>query len=77
MISNQGTTLLLFRHSPLTVLNFVQNDRNAHMILPPFVMSICDFTPHLELDIYIVMLTKMITFDQIYLAQLAIISIQI
>jgi len=38
----------------------------------PFVMSICDFTPDLELDIYIVMLTKMITFGQIYLAQLDI-----
>ena len=47
------------------------------MILPPFVMSIYDFTPDLELDIYIVMLTKMIAFGQIYLAQLAIISIQI
>ena len=33
MISERSTSLLLFRHPPLTVLNFVQNDKNAHVIL--------------------------------------------
>ena len=44
VISNGGTTLPLFRRSPLTVLNFVQNDINALLILPLFVVPICDFT---------------------------------
>jgi hypothetical protein len=36
------------------VLNFVQKDGNAHVILPLFVMPICDFTPDLELELFIV-----------------------
>ena len=47
MISNRGTTLPLFRHPPLTVLHFIQKDRHAHVILPLFVMSICDLAPDL------------------------------
>ena len=34
-------------------VKFCQKDRTAHVILPLFVMPICDFTPHLELHIYI------------------------
>jgi len=47
MISKRISTLPLFRYPPLTVLNFVQNDRNALLILPLFVKPICDFTPNL------------------------------
>jgi len=43
----RSTTLLLFRHPLLTVLHFIQKDRNAHVILPLFVMPICDFAPDL------------------------------
>jgi hypothetical protein len=32
------------------VLNFVPKDRNTPVILPLFVMPICDFTPDLELE---------------------------
>jgi len=59
MISKRSTTLPLLRHPPLTVLNFIQKDMNAHAILPLFVMPNCDFT--------------LIKFGQTYLAQLAII----
>ena len=44
VISKRSTSLPLLRHPPLTVLNFVQNDRNALVILPLFVVPICDFT---------------------------------
>ena len=53
----------MLRHPPLTVLNFVQKDMNAHTILPLFVMPNYDFT--------------LIKFGQTYLAQLAIIWTQI
>ena len=43
----RSTTLLLFRHPPLTVLYFIQKDRNVHVILPLFVMPIYDFAPDL------------------------------
>ena len=54
VISKRSTSLPLLHHPPLMVLNFIYKDRNAHVILPLFVMHICDFTPDLELDIYIV-----------------------
>ena len=41
---SRSTNLPLLRHPPLTVLNFVQKDMNAHAILPLFVMPNCDFT---------------------------------
>jgi hypothetical protein len=50
VISKRSTSLPLLRHPPLTVLIFIQKDINAHVILPLFVMPICDFAPDLELD---------------------------
>ena len=47
MILKWSSTLPLFYHPLLTVLNFVQKDRNALLILPLFVKPICDFTPNL------------------------------
>ena len=44
MISKRSTSLPLLRHPPITVLNFVQKDINAHAILPLFVMPNYDFT---------------------------------
>ena len=41
---SRSTSLPLLRHPPLTVLNFVQKDINAHAILSLFVMSNYDFT---------------------------------
>ena len=43
----RSTTLPLFRRPPLTVLHFIQKDRNAHVILRLFVMPVCDFAPDL------------------------------
>ena len=40
----RNTSLPLLHHPPLTVLNFVQKDMNAHRILPRFVMHNYDFT---------------------------------
>jgi len=45
----RSTTLPIFRHTPLTVLHFIQKDRNAHVILPLFVMPICDFASDLRI----------------------------
>ena len=53
MISKRSNTLPLFRHPPLTVLNFVQKDRND-LLICPCLLSLFVILPLIwELDIYI------------------------
>jgi len=47
MFSKRNITLPLFRHPPLTVLTFIQNDKDAHVIFPLVSKAICDLTPDL------------------------------
>lgn len=49
-----------FATTPLfspNVLTFVQLDKNTHVILPPVLMSICDFVPDLD-DTFILYFNK-------------------
>jgi len=52
--SKRSTTLPLFCHPVLMVLTFVPKDKYAIVILPLVFRVICDFTPNLEKDTYIV-----------------------